>query len=356
MIITPKDLRILINVILSFGLISSLFYLVIFALYYEDIGVLEVHGKDTNSNGDLVSLNDLPLGLLLSIEIIASIVSVLGSLAFMLGLKNKNTRYAITIIMFFVFAALASTLTYRGTMIWGNAEGQCNYFGSDSDGEYGDYEKACPTTRHTNLKPTGSGEFWKLEHVEPTLESDCIFWFWDNTFTLSSVSEEGNPNYISLQKEMIENMDWSQKHLYGFYGVDSDCTNTLGSTDCIPDGRTIPLTIQETNLGITIDKKLSNGTVPDISYCYYWGCSEVCNVDRYRVNRILLFGGIAMASLSFILFGCSVTFASGIPEGFDSSKKEMSEDLEAQNAEDMMKDWKPMTVKSAINRRRKLRF
>lgn len=356
MIITPKYLRLLINAILSIGVISSLFYLVIFALYYEDIGVLEVHGQDTNSNGDLVSLNDLPLGLLLSIEIIASVVCVLSSLAFMLGLKNKNTRYAITIIMFFVFASFASTLTYRGTMIWGNAEGQCNYFGSDSDGEYGDYEKACPTTRHTNLKSTDTGEFWKLEHVEPTLESDCIFWFWDNTFTLSTVSAVGNPNYINLQNEMIENMDWSQKHLYGFYGVDSDCTNTLGSTDCIPDGRTIPLTIQETNLGITIDKKLSNGTVPDISFCYYWGCSEVCNVDRYRVNRILLFGGIAMASLSIILFGVSVAFATGVTEGFDSSKKEMSEDSIAPDKEDIMKDWKPMPVKSAINRRRKLRF
>jgi hypothetical protein len=352
MIVTPSRLSRLISATLSFGVISTLFYLVIFALYFQDIGILE----SNKSNGEtFVSLNDLPLGLFLSVEIIASAIMLLGSVMFLLALNNNNTRYAITIVLFFVFAAFASTLTYRGTMIWGNAEGQCNYFGSDNDGEYGDYEKACPTTRHTNLKPTDTGDYWKIEHVEPTLESDCIFWFWDNTFTLSSVQVENNTNYINLQNTMIENMDWSQKHLYGVYDVEARCGGNTEATDCIPDGRTIPLTIQDdlANLGVTITKKIASGVVPDISYCYYWGCSEVCNVDRYRVNRMLLYGGITMTSITLILFGVSVAFATGTPEGFDSSKKEEVEVLDVENQPE---NWRPMPVKSAVNRRRKLRF
>jgi hypothetical protein len=340
MIVTPKRLKTLINATLLFGVIFSLFYLVILGLYYNDIGILEAHRVN---NDDIISLNDLPLGLFLTIEIIASLVLAFGSASFFLALKNKNTRYAIAIVLFFTLGAYASTGTYRVLMIWGENEGQCKYANVD------DYIKACPTTRHVNTKPA-NGDFWKLERVEPTLESDCIFWFWDKTFTLSVARSTYNNN-ITLHNEMIENMDWSQKHLYGFYDVESRCEK---GTDCVPDGRTIPLVIQQKAYAKKLIKKpIANNTVPDISFCYYWGCSEVCNEDRFRVNRVLMYGGMVTTAISFVLFAAGVSLASGTPEGFDSSKKS-AEDTVTNYEEELMKTWQPMTVKS-MNRRR-LRF
>lgn len=338
--VTPYIIQTVSTVMRYMGGIASAFYLVIFLIYVRDIGIVDV------KSDDMMSMNDLPLGLLLSIEIVFSILLLLGGLFSNLARKNAKTRYALLILTFLSFVAFVSTLVFRAATLWGNAQGQCRYFGQDSDGVAGDYIHACPTTRHEN-QGASPGLFWKVEKSEPTLESDCVFWFWDNTFTLESVlngnsgASVNNTHREALKDEMIENMDWTQKHLYGYYGCKS-------GSDCVTDGRTLFETIQNKNLGVSIKKKLSS--TPDISFCYYWGCSSVCNPDRYRVNRILLYSAFVMSTSLLIFLGIVGALAVGQLDGFEEEAVAVAQPVK-------VSEWKPMVAKSGIhNRSRKLRF
>ena len=335
--VTPVLMQSISTTMRYLGGASLALYLVVFLIYVRDIAIIDV------KSDDLMSMNDLPLGILLSIEIVFSALLFLGGLFSMLGHKNVKTRYALLIIAFISFGAFMSTLVYRAATIWGNSKGQCRYFG---DSASGDYINACPTTRHEN-QGASPGVFWKVEKTEPTLESDCVFWFWDNTFTLDSLLKGSSGMGINntfreeLKDEMIENMDWTQKHLYGYYG----CRN---GANCVSDGRTIFQSIQEKQLGVPINDKLSS--TPDISFCYYWGCSSVCNPDRYRVNRILLYTGFVMSGATFLLLCVCGALASGTPQGFEEEKASVALPVK-------VSEWKPMVAKSGIhNRSRKLRF
>ena len=162
----------------------------------------------------------------------------------------------------------------------------------------------------------------------------------------------------ALKNEMIENMDWTQKHMYGYFMVDSPCDNDLGDTDCIPDGRTAFETI-ETNArvsdqyGVSIVKELpgpaGNKLIPDITYCYYWGCSKDCNPDRYRINRLLLYAAMAMGLFSLLFSATAGVYAMAPTAGYGVAIPTIvndGDDLEAP----MDEKWKPMTVKSLKRR------
>lgn len=320
-----------------FGGISLALYLSIFLLYVRDIGILDV------KSDELMSMNDLPLGMLLSIEMVFSALLLLGGIFSMLAHKNVKTRYALLLITLLSFVAFLVTLIYRAATIWGNSKSQCGYYG---DSSVGDYIHACPTTRHEN-QGASEGMFWKVEKTEPTLESDCVFWFWDNTFTLESLIKGSSGIAINetyreeIKDTMIESMDWTQKHLYGYYG----CKN---SENCVKDGQTMFQTIQEKNLGVPINVKLTN--TPDISYCYYWGCSSVCNPDRYRVNRVLLYTSFVMSIGSLVFLTFSGVMASGSPDGFEEEVIPIAEPVK-------VTQFKPVMAKPGIhNRSRKLRF
>ena len=348
--VTPNLLEKLSVAIRTSGILAAAFYLVILLIHVGDIGILDVH-----NDGDIISTSDLPLGLLLTVEIICSVLMALGGCFSKLAKQNKRTRYALFIITLLTFIAFMTSLVFRAMKLWGNAEGQCNYFGKASDGQYGDYINACPTTRHEN-QGASEGVFWKIERIEPTLESDCVFWFWDNTFTLDSVIKGNSGKIINttyrtnLKDVMVENMDWTQKHMYGYYGCKQ--------TNCLSDGRAVFHEIEaRTDLGVPIVKKLGNSnSLPDISYCYYWGCSSVCNPDRYRINRILLYTSFVMSAISLLYFIAAGIFIANRAVGFDDEEDKQDESV---IKEPEAVKWKPMNVKSGVYNRstkRQLRF
>ena len=376
--VTPGSVSKLATAAGGIGIVLLTFHAVTYVQYVDDIGVLEKKGDDMTA--------DVPLGLLLPIEGLASLLLFVAGLGGGLGARNK---VALGIMFFLCTLAtifFAGTAIYRTSSLWGEGEGQCKYSGDpDIHGQIGDYIRACPTTRHENQSPSPLGHHWNITQKEPILASDCVFWFWDNTFTLESaiLSSGGNSNggqqvagvtldpskIAALKNEMLQNMDWADKHSYGFFPVESDCSNDLGATDCIPDGRTVFETIEVNarsttdggadKYGVTIVNELpgpaGNKQLPDITFCYYWGCSEICNEYRYRINRLLHYASGAGALFSLIFCAVAGVFAAGTKvnyDGLDLLKSNADKgDLEAQSTE-RNKNWKPMNVASSVSRRK----
>ena len=162
--------------------------------------------------------------------------------------------------------------------------------------------------------------------------------------------------------------------MYGYFAVDSPCDSGLGATDCLPDGRTVFEAIEtkarlSDEYGVDIANELpgtpGNKLTPDISFCYYWGCSRECNQDRYRINRLLLFSAFAMGGFSFIFAGVAGTYMLGttagyLDDGVAVAKAEEAGEFDLEKPSLKSSRWKPMTVSNAPVRRktksRELRF
>lgn len=387
--VRPSNVKTLATSVAGLGLVSLAFFVLTYIQYYDDIGSLEKKGDNTDSDGSILTTADLPLGLLLQIEMLGSVILTLGGISGMLGSGSKATRSAVFIISFLGLVCFGVTGVMRTQYLWGESEGNCKYFGnSEIHGATGDYIKACPTTRHESQKPSPSAGFWNISETEPLFRSDCVFWFWDNTFTLESalVSTGGlagtgagvtiDPSKKeALKNEMLNNMNWEDKKNYGFMEVDSPCENDLGATDCIADGRTVYETIEMNakavtdggadEYGVPIVKKLpgpdGNKQIPDISFCYYWGCNEVCNHYRYRINRLLHYGALFMALMSLVFTAMAGLYSFAVPVGYFDPKAALPTVVAKQIGEEPKSKWKPMSVKSSnIQKRnvdsRKLRF
>tara|TARA_E500000331_G_C17253355_1_gene712087 strand:+ start:641 stop:1813 length:1173 start_codon:yes stop_codon:yes gene_type:complete len=379
--VTPVKVRGLGIAIAGIGLIALSFFLTTYVQYYDDIGSLEKKGD--NSEGDqILTTADLPLGLLLQIEILGALILTFGGMFGVFGYRDESTRTGLFMMSFLACVAFISTFVIRTGVLWGTwgtlkgtiFEGNCEYFGNtDIHGTTGDYIHACPTTRHEATRPTPTSiGTWNITSVEPLFKSDCIFWFWDNTATFESLMD--NPPVVAkketLKNEMLENMNWADKKNYGYMAVDSPCTNSLGATDCIADGRTVYETI-ETNAAATTDKygvtivtKLpgpaGNKQIPDITYCYYWGCNEHCNEYRYRINRLLHYGSASVALFSVIFFVMSANYSYGTPIGYNAGAAEIAlaeEELEegkALKGVEFKSKWRPMNVQSNPSIKRRL--
>ncbi len=271
------------------GAMGIVVYIWTLIRYFAEIE--NISEKLTNEFSDkLTSTEDLSLGLLLTIECAASIIVLGGGLLGFYGSDDKNNLVE---PMFFLsmlaFIAFAATGVYRSVTIYGANKGQCEYFGGDGDGVYGDLTNACPTTRHALMGISGktSDIKWEMEKTEPTAESDCVFWFWDATPPLRVMMASSTDAYRDTV--MIRAMDWTQKHPYGWYDAE--------------DGRTAYKTLEsDEKLNVEIVEKLPTSvSKPNISHCYYWGCSKVCNGDRFLINRLLLWASLSMTAIMLFI-------------------------------------------------------
>ena len=71
--VTPPQVKMLGTTIAGVGLIALSFYAVTYVQYYDDIGSLEKKG-DNSDGDDILTTADLPLGLLLQIEILGALI------------------------------------------------------------------------------------------------------------------------------------------------------------------------------------------------------------------------------------------------------------------------------------------
>lgn len=390
--VSPENVQSLGNAMAGLGLIGLAFYAGTFITYYDDIGAIEDKSTSNPPPGTTMTTADLPLQLLLQVEALGSIILFGTGMGAVCGATNRATRSGVFIGAILSLICFASTGVYRTSVLtdwFGKAEGTCHYFGNpEIHGNTGDYIKACPTTRHENQKPSESAGFWNISETEPLFRSDCVFWFWDNTFTLESalISTSGQSGTgagvtidpskrESLKNEMLNNMNWQDRKNYGFDNIDDQCENDLGALDCIADGRTVYQQIEvkarqvndggADEYGVAIEKQLPGDVgakqLPDISFCYYWGCNAVCNHYRYRINRVLHYLSMAMALLSLILAGMAGLYSFATPVGYPFSKSAALPINNYEAKHTQSEKWKPMSVQSSnIQKRsvdsRKLRF
>jgi hypothetical protein len=211
------------------------------------------------------------------------------------------------ILNVFVMVVFAATLGVRLMYLFGSMEGACEHTGSAL--------KACPVTRHLLVE-----EFnWSITKTEPISESDCIFWFWDSMQPVDSVND------TAQRTDMEDYMDWGTRLSY--------------------TGDNLLVLQEKYNISSGISKK------PDISSCWYWGCNEICNHERFFVNRQLVI-------MSGVVFFCTFIFTivSGQLDG-NKGPWGTGKDKDDSAVDDGVGDeqkWKPMAVE--LPRKRRLKF
>jgi hypothetical protein len=72
-----------------------------------------------------------------------------------------------------------------------------------------------------------------------------------------------------------------------------------------------------------IQTPISNATGPPaIAFCYYWGCSSVCNSHRYTINRLWLWSSVILL-ITHALFAMSSALLCRRAKSYTDSKEDM---------------------------------
>jgi len=361
--------------ILGVGIYGSVLW-----VNWDDINILEKPGNN-EENGITYVTMDLPLGTLLYIEAITTMVLLVISALGLFAATNENTRAVLLVFNSLFFSAFAFTFAYRAFTLWGTSEGQCGYIGEGPD-----YIKSCPVTRHLNSGPLGINvePYYNISHIEPEERNDCIFWFFDNTIpyeAIDAIDGLDTTAAASIKEKMRNTMDWSGRSPYGWYEIDAGCgagvgAEVTGATDCIQDGRSVFATIQEGNLVTKLTESTTQASSttlpltnllpsagngewqkPDISFCYYWGCDKHCNHERYYINQLLLWISLAMTTITLFTTLLSGSYAAGRWDVIGSA----GEAKEPAGEEEKDSTWKNMEIGESGSgilkkRSRQLRF
>lgn len=374
--VNSKVISSLSQIMISVGILGVGIYGSILWTYWDVINILEKPGNNEENGISYVTM-DLPLGTLLYVESITTVLLLVISALGLFAAGNENTRAILLVFNSLFVSAFAFTFAYRAFTIWGTSEGQCGYTGEGLD-----YIKSCPTTRHLNNGPSGvnTEPFYNISHIEPEENNDCIFWFWDQTQPYEDVKtilNQGTGTHTdTILTKMRNMMDWSGRAPYGWYEIDAGCAaagssgEITGATDCIQDGRSafatfegllelswgnpLPIINKLPTIGAGVSQK------PDISFCYYWGCDKHCNFERYTVNRLLLWVSLTMTIVTLFTTLLSGSYAAGrwdviIPENGAGDAKGPDDDGEKD------KNWKNMEIGESGSgilkkRSRQLRF
>ena len=288
--VNSKIISSLSQIMISVAILGVGIYGSVLWVNWDDINILEKPGNNEENGISYVTM-DLPLGTLLYIETITTMVLLVISALGLFAAANENTRAVLLVFNSLFFSAFAFTFAYRAFTLWGTNEGQCGYIGEGPD-----YIKSCPVTRHLNSGPQGMNEepFWNITHIEPEERNDCIFWFFDNTPSYESISTlvPDATAAATIKERMRNTMDWSGRSPYGWYEIDAGCgvgqgAEVTGATDCIQDGRSVFATIQEGTLVTKLTESTTQAAAttmpvvnllpaagngewqkPDISFCY----------------------------------------------------------------------------------------
>jgi hypothetical protein len=375
--VNSKIISSLSQIMISVAILGVGIYGSVLWVNWDDINILEKPGNN-EENGITYVTMDLPLGTLLYIETITTVVLLVISALGLFAAGNENTRAVLLVFNSLFFSAFAFTFAYRAFTLWGTSEGQCGYIGEGPD-----YIKSCPVTRHLNSYRPGTEDFWNISHIEPEERNDCIFWFFDSTppYEMMETYVADLTAVEELKKLMRNTMDWSGRSPYGWYEIDAGCGTTggaevTGATDCIQDGRSVFATIQEGNKVQKLTDAITSASPdkmplvhllpaagtgewqkPDISFCYYWGCDKHCNHERYYINQLLLWISLAMTTITLFTTLLSGSYAAGRWDviGSAGEAKAPMEDTEKEDT------WKNMEIGESSSgilkkRSRQLRF
>lgn len=232
---------------------------------------------------------------------LAIVECVICGATFLLGLlsfgSSPSKRVIGIVLFFFIFATLAEG-TFSVIRGW-----NLGIVGDDVERTCSDTSKSgCPTSRFEAVPDNPT-----IEYVTPK-GGDCQFWFWGPHMRARYTGESACNGYgqsDGVCGDIIETyMDWTLASSYGLRDDPDDIvaasSGQLMTVDQIHNMKYL-FSLQATvgNVSIPISEQFTEQ--PAIAYCWYWGCSEVCQPERYLVNRWWLASSVTLFVLDLLL-------------------------------------------------------
>ena len=238
---------------------------------------------------------------------------IIGVLAFM----SKPSKRVLLVAALFFAVALIMEGTFGIIRAW-----NLGLFGDDMEGTCSDVAlSGCPTTRYE-----AAGH--EIEFRSPN-GGDCQFWFWDNMgarYTGDNACGGWGATQSPGCSDKIENdMDWTKASSYGWRDDPDDVAaasaGNLVTIDKVHNMKLLfELQTQLENTSAAITTPYSKQ--PSIAYCWYWGCSEVCQPHRFRVNRWWLLSSLSLCVIHLICMAMSLVVWRRTP-GEDEKQKSL---------------------------------
>lgn len=254
--------------------------------------------------------SDLPYTLAIVECCLSGATFIIGVLAFA-GKPNK--RVLLVAALLFVVAMIMEG-TFGIVRAW-----NLGLFGDDMEGTCSDVAlTGCPTTRYEAV--VGH----EIEFRSPS-GGDCQFWFWDNMdarYTGDNACGGWGATQTPGCSDKIENyMDWTKASSYGWRddpaAVAAASAGNLVTIDKVHNMKLLFELQTELQNSSAIAAPYSKQ--PSIAYCWYWGCSEVCQTHRFRVNRWWLISSVSLCVIHVICLAMSLVARRRTPA--EESKK-----------------------------------
>lgn len=274
------------------GLGTTAAYVV--TLYILPWNQLFVDGKSSHDE------RDVPYMLAIIECALSGATFIMGVLAFYFGPPKK--RAALVVVLFFVVLSMMEG-TIGAVRMW-----NLGYLGDDMIKTCSDQGRSsgCPTTRFEH-SPNH-----EIVYTEPQ-GGDCRFWFWGSMETQNEMKSTqqrlaASPDH---KYDMEDYMDWSKYQSYGWRKdprqLRRGFTNASAFTS-VTQIHNMQRLLSLQNFYYT--GKDTTGTIqpilakanlfteqPSIAYCWYWGCSAVCNSLRWTVNQWWLVSSLSLFGL-----------------------------------------------------------
>jgi hypothetical protein len=127
----------------------------------------------------------------------------------------------------------------------------------------------------------------------------------------SCQSQNPSASFELICNNNIENhMNWANPASYG-WGDNPEAimdlpegSQVLTSVDKLHNPSFIKASLQIKYEDQIITQMSNSSGPPAIAYCYYWGCSSVCNSHRYLINRQWLWSSVILL-ITHVLFAIS---------------------------------------------------
>lgn len=289
------------------GLGATSAYAVLFCILpYNEIYYTGQSGYDEN---------DLPYTYAIVECAVSGATFIIGVLAFASVRNNIPSRYVlITAVVFFSMSLILSG-TFGVLRAW-----NMGYFGDEMERTCSDSDvSGCPTTR------------WEDQHNKNIMFTEprggqCSFWYWGpymraryetkegpgypcNGLAMlpSTNGENGVVNFGTCTEAIETYMDWSKASSYGWRDdpVQLSTNTDVQSITTIDKVHNMKMLqkLQHSIGGVsnqTIPAQDRFTVQPSIAYCWYWGCSEKCQPERYMANHWWLFSSAVLFVLHLL--------------------------------------------------------
>ena len=272
---------------------------------------------------------DLPYTLAIVECVVAGSMFIIGHLSFATTPRPSRNAILCAAVLFASGAVLQGVFgVIRGTnlgLIGSNVARTC----SDTA------LSGCPTTRYENTHNRD------IMFSSP-YGGQCTFWFWGPDMkavyeTVTDKSELCN-GWSSESPEIClqtveKYMDWSEASSYGWCDdidqITALLSDTSGAITIDKQHNMEKLFILQETAEANIPAQYRYVSQPSLAYCWYWGCSEVCQSHRFLVNRWWFFSSFVMCIFNVINFILTLRVLPPKRKEDDSEEEELNSLLPA---------------------------